>query len=500
MERRERSGIQSIIWREEWNDTGDASLKRSLIEYNRDDCLALRTICDFIRSLETTETQPSGSANDQSSVVHTNALARAARRWGRPTFVLGDLERASQCAYFDYQRERVFLRTSRRIARIERAKKKGERKLRVNKRLNIVCKRCRYCNSRKIRAMRGVFRRIIDLRFSSSGVKRWIVEYKAVRYRCDRCGKTFLPMEWPKYRKRYGEHLARWCVYQNFACRQNMSTVASVLHETFGITLHKDRMYGFKRQVITAYSKLYDEILRHILASPFIHLDETDVAIRKTKGYVWVCATLDAVYYIYKESRSGDFLKDVLREFHGVLISDFYSAYDSIGCPQQKCLLHLLRDFNEDLKNNPFDEEFKGMASEFGVVLRSIIDTIDHYGLRKRHLHKHKTIAEKFVQHVEGMNWSSEVALRYQKRFAKYGDRLFTFLDFDGVPWNNNGAEHAAKSFAKFRRTGEGLFTERSVSEALVMLSIVETCRYNQRKVLRFLLSGKTGLADLIGQ
>ena len=33
----------------------------------------------------------------------------------------------------------------------------------------------------------------------------------------------------------------------------------------------------------------------------------------------------------------------------------------------------------------------------------------------------------------------------YQKRFGKYGDRLFTFLSHDGVPWNNNLAENAVK-------------------------------------------------------
>ncbi len=32
-------------------------------------------------------------------------------------------------------------------------------------------------------------------------------------------------------------------------------------------------------------------------------------------------------------------------------------------------------------------------------------------------------------------------------------NKLFTFLDYDGVPWNNNNAEHAIKHFAIFRRT-----------------------------------------------
>ena len=488
------SGIQSIIWRDQWTLNGDPSLKRKLIGYNQEDCVALKTICDFIRSTASTENQLPLSTCEQSSIVYTKDLSKPFHKWGRPVFALEDLERASKCAYFDYQRERVFVRTSRRIAKAEKANKKKARSLPVNKRIEVSCKRCSHCNSRNIRPCKSISRRVIDLRFSSSGVRRWVVQYVSSRYQCRRCGKTFLPEDWPSCRRWYGANLAKWCVYLNFECKQNMWNVKDTLRDVFGIMIDRSKLYGFKTQVISSYTGLYEQIRQHILASPVLHIDETDVAIRKNKGYVWIFATLDAVWYLYKGSRSGDFLRDLLNGFRGVLISDFYSAYDSISCPQQKCLLHLLRDFNDDLKNSPFDGEFKTIAGEFGRVLRSVIDTVDRYGLKKRHLHKHKKDAASFIDHVRSTSFSSDVALKYQKRFKKYGDKLFTFLDFDGVPWNNNSAEHAAKSFVKYSRTSEGLYTERSLNEALVMLSALETCRYNRVNFLRFLLTGRTEL------
>ena len=33
-------------------------------------------------------------------------------------------------------------------------------------------------------------------------------------------------------------------------------------------------------------------------------------------------------------------------------------------------------------------------------------------------------------------------------------------LDHDGVPWNNNNAEHAVKAFAYYREIADGQFTE----------------------------------------
>src|SRR5438270_11553512 len=36
---------------------------------------------------------------------------------------------------------------------------------------------------------------------------------------------------------------------------------------------------------------------------------------------------------------------------------------------QQKCLVHLLRDFNQDILANPWDEELKSLARVFGGLL-----------------------------------------------------------------------------------------------------------------------------------
>ena len=64
-------------------------------------------------------------------------------------------------------------------------------------------------------------------------------------------------------------------------------------------------------------------------------------------------ASMDKVYYFYKPSREGSFLQEMLHSFSGVLISDFYTAYDSLNCEQQKCLVHFVRDIDEDRAQEP---------------------------------------------------------------------------------------------------------------------------------------------------
>jgi len=112
----------------------------------------------------------------------------------------------------------------------------------------------------------------------------------------------------------------------------------------------------------------------------------------------------------------------------------------------------------------------------------------DKYGLKRRHFRKHRNDAVRFLKSVKEARYSSPIATKYQERMGKYGSRLFTFLDYDGVPWNNNNAEHAIKGFARVRRFADGRFTEDSLREYLVMLSVAETCRYQNIDVLKFLV------------
>jgi hypothetical protein len=208
-------------------------------------------------------------------------------------------------------------------------------------------------------------------------------------------------------------------------------------------------------------------------------------------GYIWVISSANNVCYLFRDSREGGFLKDLLGKYEGTLVSDFFTAYDSLKCRQQKCLVHLMRDINDDLRRNPYDQEMRSIAEPFAKLLKDIILTVDRYGLRRLHLHKYAKSAERICTAIAEGNFTSVYAKKYQVRFAKYGDRLFTFLNYDGVPWNNNNAEHAVHHFAKIRRIADGTFTKSSVEQLVVLLSVLETCEYRRVNPLKFLLSGR---------
>jgi hypothetical protein len=311
-----------------------------------------------------------------------------------------------------------------------------------------------------------------------------------------RCDKAFLPEQYPTAKGKYGHGIKSWFAYQNIVGGQDAIKIMRGVGDLFGLCVGSSYQ-KYKSDLAEYYKSSYRSILAEILRGPLLHIDETEVGISEMeqKGHVWVFANMEMVYYFYKDSRKGFFLDEMLGGFSGILVSDFFTTYDSICCPQQKCVIHLLRDINEDLLRNPFDEELRRITQPFASVFRTIIDTVDRFGLKRRHLQKHKGRALEFIDSVRHETLSSECAIKYQKRFDKYGERLFTFLDYDGVPWNNNNAEHTIKKFAKYRQVADGRFSEKSLGSHLVLLSVIQTCEYKNLPVLRFLLSRATVLS-----
>ena len=495
------SGLNSIVWRMQWEWNRESKLKHRLIEYNYDDCRALRCLVDFISLALCRDVAGGDSDETESSIVHTHYLRsfRSRRpKFQKIDFVFKELDFVNNCSYFDYQRDKIFVRTNKMISKINTRKirkKKIAQRIKTNTYVELRCDKCTKCGNKRISREHQTNRCIIDLKFINFGVKRWVTNYVAWWYTCNKCGCRFVSPNLPNKHTKWGWNLKNWCVYQNLVCGQNMNKVRRTLEDLFSISLPKVT-YRFKSEAASRLQPLTDSIFDEIISGKILHADETQVNLWREKGYVWVFANMESVYFLYRGSRKAEFLKELLADFRGVLVSDFFSGYDSLNCRQQKCIIHLIRDMNQDLRDNPFDEELKGMLHRFAIVMKNIVCTIDKYGLKRRNLNKHQRQATRFVEIVKAMECSSVIANKYQKRINKYGDRLFTFLHFDGIPWNNNVAEHAIKSFAKYRTSVNGRFTEKSITEYLTIHSVFQTCENRGIDTLKFLLSGEKKLPD----
>src|SRR5437016_4415583 len=149
--------------------------------------------------------------------------------------------------------------------------------------------------------------------------------------------------------------------------------IASKLNRLFGFHLGSTNIGDFKAGAAENYKGTYDTLVKRLCSGRLLHADETKINVRDKGGFVWVFANMEEVAYVYSETREGDLLHTMLKDFKGVLVSDFYAAYDSIHCPQQKCLVHLIRDLNDDVLKHPYDKELKQVALAFTVLLKPMV-------------------------------------------------------------------------------------------------------------------------------
>jgi hypothetical protein len=211
--------------------------------------------------------------------------------------------------------------------------------------------------------------------------------------------------------------------------------------------------------------------------------------MKNEDGYAWVFTNNKEVISIYQPTREGNFIREFLKGFNGILVSDFYAAYDSIDCIQQKCLIHLIRDMNDDLLKNPFNEEFKYITQNFTNLIQKIVKTIDRFGLKKRYLSKYRKDVHMLFGRFEKKNFSSDIAIYYQERLSKNQEKLFQFINHDNVSWNNNNAERAIKLLATHTNRKIKLFSAKRMEDYLKIMSIYQTCVYNNVSFIKFLLS-----------
>jgi hypothetical protein len=281
---------QALLWRAQWETTRDPTVKRRLIAYNQEDCQAVEKVAEAIGNI--CSERPSTAAEAIS--VNVSSLDRdSPLRFGPLQYVAPDFKAINEAAYWDYQRNKIYVRTNDRLKRTSRRKINDTTgSPPVNKSIQAKENRppvCPKCNSTRY-YRNGRFSSVIyDLRFSSAGVRRWVVRYNFNRYQCRKCknGHNELPRQ-----ERCGMHLKAYVLYQIIELRVSQHAVGRNLGALFGLQMSATSVNCIKISATKQYEATYRGILQRIVEGPLVHADETRVMIKGEAHYVWVFTNL----------------------------------------------------------------------------------------------------------------------------------------------------------------------------------------------------------------
>ena len=115
-----------------------------------------------------------------------------------------------------------------------------------------------------------------------------------------------------------------------------------------GFGLSVGELVALVRGVARLGQEEYNQLQQEIRASPVVYGDETGWREAGRNGNLWSFSNPEVRYFLRRGSRGSKVVAEVLGdEFDGVLVSDFYGAYNVHQGLHQRCWTHLLRDIHQ---------------------------------------------------------------------------------------------------------------------------------------------------------
>jgi hypothetical protein len=167
---------------------------------------------------------------------------------------------------------------------------------------------------------------LVDLTFTKHGVRKSTATYWAYKGRCPICRYDLVPHDFavkgrPQF---FGVGFKVWITYLRVALRLPYGNINMIIQDMFNEDISDPLIIQCIQEVAHYHSQTEKTIFNHLLESPFLHADETQVNIDNANQYIWVFTDGKHVVFKYTETREADFLHKFLDDYQGTLISDFF--------------------------------------------------------------------------------------------------------------------------------------------------------------------------------
>lgn len=262
--------------------------------------------------------------------------------------------------------------------------------------------------------------------------------------------------------------------------------VARVLKDLCGLVVSPGALVKQVRRTGAWLGEPYDQIKRALRQSEFVHADETGAPVNGQNHWLWAFTSPRHTLFHLDKSRGGHVPLNLLgAEFSGVLVTDFFSAYNTLPYAQQKCLVHLLREIRTTSEKNAC---FCG--SEFAVRLKRLVK--DMLGLKKRWDEFDDATYTRRVCRLEdrldalGRETSTDRDVkRLGKRIRKHATELTRFLLERNLPGENNAAERAIRPAVVIRKISGGHRGASTATAGTIITSVLRTARQQGRDLIQ---------------
>lgn len=271
--------------------------------------------------------------------------------------------------------------------------------------------------------------------------------------------------------------------------------------ERNGISLPYNTLIDWTGKAIDLISIMGNILLKEILQSSYIHVDETGLPVllgqETTKdkkihaGYLWCYnnSIKKLVYFDYQPGRGQKHTIGILKDFRGILQTDGWHVYEGVAAKQANitqicCLAHGRRKFTEAL---PYDKELAEYAltkfnALYEIERRCKEEKLSYEQIAQRRQREavpilealHYWMKEQFVILLP----SSPLRLAIAYNLERW-DRLCYYTKDGMLNPDNNPVERSIRTIALGRKNFLFAGSHKGAERLAMIYSLLGTCQLN---------------------
>ena len=218
--------------------------------------------------------------------------------------------------------------------------------------------------------------------------------------------------------------------------------------------------------------------------SPATHVDETGWKLTGVNHWLWAFVTERLAYSRIDKSRGAGVPKDVLGEpYAGVVVSDFYSAYNRLKGPQQKCWVHLLRELRDCAKTELSEEYRRAHRGLRRIFLDARRLMRSRQAMPPRMVVRQQQRLEVRLFEWGATPYHNTTLKRLAGRVLKHHLQLLTCLKVPGVSMDNNHAERWIRPHVIIRKRSYQSRSPTGMATHATLMSLVQTLALQGRAI-----------------
>jgi hypothetical protein len=308
--------------------------------------------------------------------------------------------------------------------------------------------------------------------------------FRKHRYYCKKCKRIVIGKGHDELPNSYiGPRAKALALFLKYVVKISERDIKNIFEKVFNLKIVPSSLTGFKDQLRLKSIPLYRKLKESLKNGPFMHIDETGWNIDGFNHWLWKFSSKKICISHIDKSRGQKVVEDVLgKEYNGIIISDFLSAYNKIlAKAKQRCLIHILRDLKKVIEYWHDDRQVLGYCKHLKGIFQDAITLHKEYKDKAqddRFYRKRKLLTEE-LRDFSFPNPNKRILKRFAKRLNRYKDELFTFLYEKDIDYHNNHAEQQIRPDVILRKITFGNRSIKGAENHSVLSSILQTAKLN---------------------